>query len=81
MTEKKALEFAKQKGLYLYTSALYVGDWQGYAVYCLCAESPDGTPLPTGLPQWVLSSKSETRLAVGDECFELLDAFPDDEDE
>lgn len=79
MTEAEALEFAKQKGLFMYTSAPYVGNWQGYAVYCLRAEFPDGTPVPTGLPQWVLSKAGETRLATGGECLELLDVFPNDE--
>jgi len=76
MTEDKALEFAKNNGLYFYTSALYVGEWKGFEVYSLHIESSSGEVTSVGLPQWVLFSANETRLAVGDECFELLDSFP-----
>lgn len=73
MTEEKVLDFAKSKGLYFFDAANLTGEWNGYAVFLLeVSKSESNEPVCTGLPQWVLVSDKEMRLATADESMELL---------
>lgn len=75
MTPPPAIvEFAKDNG---YDNAKYLGIWKDYKVFEPTFN--DSKEYYTGYPLSILLKDDKIRFTTEKECFEILDAFPDED--
>lgn len=73
-TPPAIVEFAKDNG---YDNAHYLGEWHSYKVYEPTFSNKEMHY--TGYPLSILEKGKEIRFTTEKECFEVLDAFPDED--
>ena len=75
MTSPKEIkDFAKSNG---YDNAKYLGEWQGYKVYEPTFN--DDKTHYVGYPLSILQKDDKIRFTTEQECFAVLDFFPDND--
>ena len=66
---RQVKEFATQHG---FNSVLFAGTLDGASVYSVGVIGNDGTPVPTGMPTYILLKGGEPTIVSGKEGFDLL---------